>query len=350
MENYKGNNAVRFQGQLHGEAKKQRYRIERVMLLSFYPGARFPERIHFSINDPKASPVWGLDNIRPTGGAATAVADWIAEHSDTSADPDPDTVEDDYSSNRSKIVISRRKFVSGYKAKNETIILDGKQIEPYPIPRDGRFRLLDGEIPRFGSFAGLYAWDPIDKVGFNRITGKTSVTDFRVEFVKQIRPGIYKRSGGVLQFHISDPVNVKHIETFMKGLSMPAEEPLPDEYPEWVWITPEMVGLPDLPPRKYKIYRDGSVWNMYSETKLAVTHSRGDALVGINDSKLTRTDYRPGNGTSSTRHISLGKLMLIAFRSECSIKSRIRIGFKDGNRFNCAIDNLYMIDITRERA
>lgn len=115
------------------------------------------------------------------------------------------------------------------------------------------------------------------------------------------------------------------------------ETPVPDRNPEvsetvgadYVWLD-WMAGYPK---RKYRIHRDGRVWNAVDER----WEEGENILISAGDvSSRAR-----GTGRSPHTHIKRGALVYRAFFKQTRSVKRLCVKFRDGNRGNCALTNLY---------
>lgn len=115
------------------------------------------------------------------------------------------------------------------------------------------------------------------------------------------------------------------------------ETPVPDRNPEvsetvgadYVWLD-WMAGYPK---RKYRIHRDGRVWNAVDER----WEEGENILISAGDvSSRAR-----GTGRSPHTHIKRGALVYRAFFKQTRSIKRLCVKFRDGNRGNCALTNLY---------
>lgn len=115
------------------------------------------------------------------------------------------------------------------------------------------------------------------------------------------------------------------------------ETPVPDRNPEvsetagadYVWLD-WMAGYPK---RKYRIHKDGRIWNAVDER----WEEGEDIIISAGDvSSRTR-----GSGRSPSTHVKRGALVYRAFFKQTRSVKRLRVKFRDGNRKNCALTNLY---------
>lgn len=115
------------------------------------------------------------------------------------------------------------------------------------------------------------------------------------------------------------------------------ETPVPDRNPEvseivgadYVWLD-WMAGYPK---RKYRIHKDGRVYNAVDER----WEQGEDILISAGDvyNKVH------GSGRSPHTKIKRGALVYRAFFKQTRSVKKLRIKFRDGNRGNCALTNLY---------
>lgn len=127
--------------------------------------------------------------------------------------------------------------------------------------------------------------------------------------------------------------------TRLKWLARQAktETPVPDRNPEvsetagadYVWLD-WMTGYPK---RKYRIHKDGRVWNAVDER----WEEGEDILISAGDvySKVH------GSGRSPHTKIKRGALVYRAFFKPARAIKKLRVKYRDGNRGNCALTNLY---------
>ena len=115
------------------------------------------------------------------------------------------------------------------------------------------------------------------------------------------------------------------------------ETPVPDRNPEvsetagadFVWLD-WMAGYPK---RKYRIHKDGRIWNAVDER----WEEGEDIIISAGDvSSRTR-----GSGRSPSTHVKRGALVYRAFFKQTRSVKRLRVKFRDGNRKNCALTNMY---------
>lgn len=115
------------------------------------------------------------------------------------------------------------------------------------------------------------------------------------------------------------------------------ETPVPDRNPEvsetvgadYVWLD-WMAGYPK---RKYRIHKDGRVYNAVDER----WEQGEDILISAGDvySKVH------GSGRSPHTKIKRGALVYRAFFKQTRSVKKLRVKFRDGNRANCALTNLF---------
>lgn len=132
----------------------------------------------------------------------------------------------------------------------------------------------------------------------------------------------------------------KYSLTRLKFLARQAkahETPVPDRNPEisetagadFVWLD----WMQGYPKRKYRIHKDGRIWNAVDER----WEEGEDIIISAGDvSSRTR-----GSGRSPSTHVKRGALVYRAFFKQTRSVKRLRVKFRDGNRKNCALTNLY---------
>lgn len=115
------------------------------------------------------------------------------------------------------------------------------------------------------------------------------------------------------------------------------ETPVPDRNPEvsetagadYVWLD----WMPGYPKRKYRIHKDGRVWNAVDER----WEQGEDIIISAGDvSSRAR-----GSGRSPSTHIKRGALVYRAFFKPARAVKKLHVKYRDGNRTNCALSNLY---------
>ena len=115
------------------------------------------------------------------------------------------------------------------------------------------------------------------------------------------------------------------------------ETPVPDRNPEvsetagadYVWLD----WMQGYPKRKYRIHKDGRIWNAVDER----WEQGEDIIISASDvSSRTR-----GSGRSPSTHIKRGALVYRAFFKPARSVKKLHVKYRDGNRANCALSNLY---------
>ena len=109
--------------------------------------------------------------------------------------------------------------------------------------------------------------------------------------------------------------------------------------------------IQDIPPRKYKIFRDGKILNTYTDEYLSVTRqnpARYDGAPSVCLSASTSSaGVKTGYGRSLHRKAHMIKLMFVAFKgydvSFLSARKKFVYEYIDGNINHYSIDNIRVI-------
>ena len=104
-----------------------------------------------------------------------------------------------------------------------------------------------------------------------------------------------------------------------------------EDFDEYVYID----WLEGIPTRKYRVYKSGKVYDTVHDEYL-MANKNGIMYLGGGD----RESRTPGVYNAS-RQFTNATLVWMAFHPETRGKKRLIIYFRDGNKRNCAVDNLY---------
>lgn len=104
-----------------------------------------------------------------------------------------------------------------------------------------------------------------------------------------------------------------------------------EDFDEYVYID----WLEGIPTRKYRVYKSGKVYDTVHDENLTA-NKNGIMYLGGGD----RESRTPGVCNAS-RQFTNATLVWMAFHPETRGKKRLIIYFRDGNKRNCALNNLY---------
>ena len=112
-------------------------------------------------------------------------------------------------------------------------------------------------------------------------------------------------------------------------------EPKSPEVAEDPWVYVDWI--PDIPRRKYKVFQSGKVYDTVHESYLPYDKKYETVRLSAGD-----MESRNSGSRSAYKIIKRQSLVWQAFHKETREQKWCYISFKDGNRQNCALSNLYI--------
>jgi len=172
----------------------------------------------------------------------------------------------------------------------------------------------------------------VDNQIVDRRTGRKIKATLRhgVEYVKLFHPRDEHGEQQFVEFPLADLIS-KSTSTAALPLPKPAMTEEKDDtfvYVDW---------FPGIPARKYKVYASGKVYDTVH--KEFIPYDRKNESIRLTDSDI---ESRTIGVHAVVKALKRQSLVWQAFHKEYRNQSRVYISFRDGNRQNCALDNLYI--------
>lgn len=166
----------------------------------------------------------------------------------------------------------------------------------------------------------------------DRRTGRKIKATLRhgVEYVKLFHPRDEHGEQQFVEFPLADLIS-KSTSTAALPLPKPAMTEEKDDtfvYVDW---------FPGIPARKYKVYASGKVYDTVH--KEFIPYDRKNESIRLTDSDI---ESRTIGVHAVVKALKRQSLVWQAFHKEYRNQSRVYISFRDGDRQNCSLDNLYI--------